>query len=73
MQECLYSHFKSKGHNAFLEDVSVTITDQKGDSDPAIRETFWMHTLKALAPYGSNGENDILNSAAMLAGKSFFS
>ena len=73
MQEYLYNHFKSEGHNAFLEEVSVTLTDQTDGSDLAIREPFWMHTLKALAPYGINNENGILNSAAMLAGKSFFS
>ena len=59
MQEYLYSHFESEGHNGFLEDVSITLIDKTDGSDPTKRETFWMHTLKTLAPYGLNVENGI--------------
>ena len=59
MQEYLYSHFESEGHNGFLEDVSITIIDKTDGSNPTKRETFWMHTLKTLAPYGLNVENGI--------------
>ena len=28
MQEYLYSHFESEGHNGFLEDVSISLIDK---------------------------------------------
>ena len=59
MQEYLYSHFESEGHNGFLEDVSITLIDKTDDSDPTEREIFWMHAFKTLAPYGLNVENGI--------------
>ena len=59
MQEYLYSHFESEGHNGFLEDVSITLIDKTDGFNPTKRETFWMHTLKTLAPYGLNVENGI--------------
>ena len=59
MQEYLYSHFESEGHNGFLENVSTTLIYKTDGSDPTIRETFWMHTLKKLTPYGHNVENGI--------------
>ena len=59
MQEYLYSHFESEGHNGFLEDVSITLIDKTDGSNPTKREFFWMHTLKTLAPYGLNVENGI--------------
>ena len=59
MQEYLYSHFESEGHNGFLKDVSITLIDKTDVSDPTKRETFWMHTLKTLAPYGVNVEDGI--------------
>ena len=73
MQKYLYSHFESEGHNGFLEDVPITLIDKTDGSDPKKRETFWMHTLKTLPPYGLNVENGISNSAAMFDGKNFFS
>ena len=59
MQEYLYSHFESEGHNGFLEDVSIALIDKTDGSDPTKRETNWMHTLKTLAPYGLNVEDGI--------------
>ena len=50
----LYSHFESEWHNGFLENVSITLIAKTDESDPTKRETFWMHTLKTLAPYGLN-------------------
>ena len=58
MQEHLYSHFESEGHNGFI-DVSITLIDKTDGSDPTKRETFWMHMLKTLASYGLNVENGI--------------
>ena len=73
MQEYLCSHFESEGNNGFLEDVPITLIDKTDGSDPKKRETFWMHALKTLPPYGLNVENGILNSAAMSGRKNFFS
>ena len=66
-------HFESEGHNGFLEDVSVALIDKTDGSDPTKQETFWMHVLKTLVPYGLNIENGVLNNAAMQGGKSVFS
>ena len=59
MQEYLYSHSESEGHNGFLEDVSIALINKTDDSDTTKREPFWMHTLKTLAPYGLNVEDGI--------------
>ena len=37
MQEYLYSHFESDGHNGFIEDVSVTLTDKTDGTDSTKR------------------------------------
>ena len=58
-EEYLYSHFESEGHSGFPEDVSITLIDKTEGSDPTKIETFWMHTLKTLAPYGLKVENGI--------------
>ena len=59
MQEYLYSYFGNEGHNGFLEDVSIALIDKTDGSDPTKRDTFWMHTLKPLAPYGLTVEDGI--------------
>ena len=64
---------KTEEHNSFLQDVSVTLTDETDGSDPTKGETFWMHKFKKLAPYGLNVENGILNNVAMSGEKNFFS
>ena len=58
MQEYLYSHFESEGHNGFL-DVSIALIDKTDGSDHTKRETFWVHAFKTLAPYGLNVEDGI--------------
>ena len=57
MQEHFCSHFESEGHNGFLEDMSISLIDKTDGSYPTKRETFLMHTLKTLTPYGLNIEN----------------
>ena len=59
MQKCLYCHFESEGYKVFIEDGSVTLIDKTDGSDPTKRHFFWMHTLKAVAPYRLNFENGI--------------
>ena len=38
MQEHLFEHFKSEGHNVFLENVSVTLIDKTNGKDPKMTE-----------------------------------
>ena len=53
MQEHLFEHFYSDGHNGFLEDVAITLIDKTDDRYPKNRENYWMRTLKTLAQRGS--------------------
>ena len=57
MQQHLFEHFSSEGHNSFLDDVSIILTD-KDTKDPNKREHYWRHTLKTMAPQGLNVEDD---------------
>ena len=59
MQEHLYKHFKSERHSGFRHDVSVILIDKAGCSNSTKRETYWMRTLKTIAPYGLNVENNV--------------
>ena len=59
MQEYLYRHSSSPGHEGFLNDVSVTLIDKTDRSDPKKREDYWMKTLKTTAPYGLNIEDSV--------------
>ena len=53
-QEHLFEHFKSKGRNGFLGNLSITLIDKTDGKDPNIRENYWMKTLKPCAPFGLN-------------------
>ena len=50
MQEHLYKHFKSERHSGFRHDVSVILIDKADCSNSTKRETYWMRTLKTIAP-----------------------
>ena len=54
MQEHLFRHFSSSGHNGFLIDVSITFIDKTDTSDPLKREDYWRRTLETMAPLGLN-------------------
>ena len=69
IQEYRYIHFENEGYNGFLEDFPITLND---DSNLTKRETFQLHTVKTLAPYGLIIGNCIVNSAAMSSGKNLF-
>ena len=59
MQEHLFRHFSSPGHNCFLNDVSVTFIDKTDRSDPLKRENFWRETLMTMEPYELNIEDSV--------------
>ena len=57
MQEHLFRHLSSAGHNGFLSDVNIiTLIVKTNFSDPLKRENFWRETLTTMAPYGLNIE-----------------
>ena len=58
MQEHLFRHFSSPGRNGFLNDVSITFIDKTDPSDPLKREDYWRRTLKTMAPFGFNIEEN---------------
>ena len=57
MQEHLYEHFYSDGHNGFLEDGATTLIDKTDGRDPKNRENYWMSFLKTLALNGLTTED----------------
>ena len=59
MQEHLFRHFSSPGHNGFLNDVSIAFIDKADPSDPFKREDYWRRTLKTMAPFGLNIEGSV--------------
>ena len=52
MQEHLYGHFCSHGHNDYLEEITITLTKKINGKDPKNKENCGMRTLKTLAPDG---------------------
>ena len=50
---------KVKRHTEFLDDVSIILIDKTDGSNPTKRENYWMRTLKTVAPYGLNVEDNI--------------
>ena len=58
MQQHLFEHFSSEGHNSFLDDVSIIFIDKNDPNSPNKREHYWRHTLETMAPQGLNAEDD---------------
>ena len=56
-QQHLFEHFASEGHCSFLGDVIITFIDKTDPKVPNRREHYWRHTLKTMAPPGSNFED----------------
>ena len=57
MQEHLFKHFSSPGHNGFLNDVSITFIDKTDPSGPLKREDYLRRVLKTVASFGLNIED----------------
>ena len=53
-------HFLSPGRNEFLNDVSITFIDKTDLSDPLKREDYWRRTLKTMASFELNIEDNCL-------------
>ena len=70
MQEHLFRHFLSPGHNGFLDDLSITFIDKTNPSHPLKREDYWRGTFKTMAPFGFNIEDSVL-SITMVINDSF--
>ena len=59
MQQHLYEHFYSESHNGFLGNVSISLIDKTDGFQPKKRESYWMRTLKTVAPLGLNIESSV--------------
>ena len=46
LQENLFKHFNSKGHNGSLHDVSLTLIDKTDGKNPIKQEHYLQHILK---------------------------
>ena len=59
MEEYLHKHFESEHHSHFRYYVFIILIGKTDDSKPTKRETYWIRTLKTIAPYGLNVENGV--------------
>ena len=57
MQQHLYEHFYSKGHNGFLVNVSISLIDKTDGFQPKKRENYWMKNPEYPSPLGLNVES----------------
>ena len=58
MQQHLFEHFSSEGHNSFVDHVSTIATDKTDSKIPNKREHYCRHTLKTKIPQGFNIADD---------------
>ena len=59
MQEHLFKHFNSMGHNGFLNNVSITLIDKTDGKNPKKRDDCWRRTLKTYSTFGLNVEDSV--------------
>ena len=57
IQQHLFEHFSSKGHNSFLDVAFIIFIDKTHPKEPNKQEHYWRHTLKTMAPQGLNVED----------------
>ena len=50
IQEHLFKHFNSHGHNGFLNNVSISLIDKTDGKNPEKRKNYWRRTLKPTRP-----------------------
>ena len=58
MEQHLFKHLSSEGHNSFLDGFSNVYIDKTDHKDPNKRDYYWRHTLKTIGPQGLNVEDD---------------
>ena len=54
MQQELFEHFHSVGHNGFSQDCSITLIDETDGPDPTRWQEYWRVVLKQMTTYGLN-------------------
>ena len=59
MQEHFSKHFECESHSGFCDEISVILINKTDGSNHTKRETYWMRTLKTIAPYCLNIENGV--------------
>ena len=59
IQEHLFKHFNSMGHNGFVINVSITLIDKTNGKNPKKREDYWRETLKTYSSFGLNIEGSV--------------
>ena len=47
-----FENFEREGHNGFLENISLTLTDKADGKDLKRRENYWMRELKIYSSFG---------------------
>ena len=59
-EPCMQEHI-FREYLEYLENVSNTIIDKTDSQSPEKRENYWIHTLKAMVPWGLNILNCVNN------------
>ena len=59
MQEHLFEHLSSMGHNGFLNNFSITLIDKIDGKNPKKREGYWRIPLKTFSPFGLSVEDSL--------------
>ena len=59
LMQHLFEHFSSKGHQCFLDKISITFIDKTGPSELLKRENYWRSILKTMATWGLNVEENV--------------
>ena len=59
MQEHLFKHFNSIGHNGLLNNLSITLIDQTNGKNREKREGYWRRILNTHSPFGLNVEGSV--------------
>ena len=59
MQEHLFKHFNSNGHDGFLKNVFIILIDKTDGKNPKKGEYYWQRTLETYVPFGLNIEDSV--------------
>ena len=59
MQEHLFKHFNSMGHNGFLNNVSIKLTHKTDGKNHKKREDYRRRTFETYSPFELNVEDSV--------------